>query len=101
MQYTILGRTGLNVSVAGLGCGGPRRPGVKDKTRSESDVVAHVRGAIDLGINFFDTAEWYGTESVVGKAIAGVPRDRLVISNKKDIVTEDNAAIIKRKQYIN
>jgi aryl-alcohol dehydrogenase-like predicted oxidoreductase len=40
-------------------------------------VVAHVRCAIDLGINFFDTAEWYGTEVVVGKAIAGVPRDRL------------------------
>jgi len=94
MDYATLGRTGLKVSVAGLGCGGPSRlglSGLKDQTHSESDVIAHVRGAIDLGINFFDTAEWYGTEVVVGKAIAGVPRDRLVISTKKNIVPEDHA----------
>jgi L-galactose dehydrogenase len=90
MDYKILGRTGLKVSVAGLGCGGPSRLGLKDQTRSESDVVAHVRGAIDLGINFFDTAEWYDTEVVVGKAIAGVARDRLVISTKKNIVPENH-----------
>ncbi len=95
MEYTTLGRTGLKVSVAGLGCGGPSRlglAGLKGQTRSESEVTAHVRGAIDLGINFLDTAEWYGTEVVVGKAIAGVPRDRLVISTKKNIVPEDHVA---------
>lgn len=94
MDYNILGRTGLKVSVAGLGCGGPSRlglSGLKGQTHSESEVVAHVRGAIDLGINFLDTAEWYGTEVVVGKAIAGVPRDRLVISTKKNLVPEDHA----------
>ena len=91
MEYTTLGRTNLKVSVAGLGCGGPSRLGLKDKRKSESDVVAHVRGTIDLGINFFDTAEWYGTEAVVGKAIAGVARDRLVLSTKKNIVPEDHA----------
>lgn len=94
MNYNILGRTGLKVSVAGLGCGGPSRlglSGLKGQTHSESEVVAHVRGAIDLGINFFDTAEWYGTEVVVGKAIAGVPRDRVVISTKKNLVPEDHA----------
>lgn len=94
MDYKFLGRTGLKVSVAGLGCGGPSRlglSGLKGQSRSESEVVAHLRGAIDLGINFFDTAEWYGTEVVVGKAIAGVPRDRLVISTKKNIVPEDHA----------
>jgi len=94
MDYKILGRTGLKVSVAGLGCGGPSRlglAGLKNQTHPESEVVAHVRGAIDLGINFFDTAEWYGTEGVVGKAIAGVPRDRLVISTKKNIVPENHS----------
>lgn len=93
MDYKILGRTGLKVSVAGLGCGGPSRlglAGLKGQTRSESEVAAHVRGAIDLGINFLDTAEWYGTEVVVGKAIAGVARDQLVISTKKNIVPEDH-----------
>jgi aryl-alcohol dehydrogenase-like predicted oxidoreductase len=90
MEFTTLGRTGLRVSVVGLGCGGPSRLGLKDGAKSQKDVVAHVRGAIDLGINFFDTAEWYGTEAVVGKAIAGAPRDRLVISTKKNIVSEDH-----------
>ena len=93
MDYKILGRTGLTVSIAGLGYGGPSRlglSGLKGQTHSENEVVAHVRCAIDLGMNFFDTAEWYGTEVVVGKAIAGVPRDRLVISTKKNIVPEDH-----------
>jgi len=93
MEYKFIARTGLKVSVAGLGCGGPSRlgvSGVKGQTRSESEVIAHVRGAIDLGINFFDTAEWYGTEAVVGKAITGVARDRLVISTKKNLVPEDH-----------
>jgi aryl-alcohol dehydrogenase-like predicted oxidoreductase len=90
MEYTTLGRTALKVSVAGLGCGGPSRLGLKDKSKTESDVVAHVRGAIDLGINFFDTAEWYGTEAVVGKGIAGVARDQVVLSTKKNIVPQDH-----------
>jgi aryl-alcohol dehydrogenase-like predicted oxidoreductase len=90
MEYTTLGRSALKVSVAGLGCGGPSRLGLKDKSKTDGDVVAHVRGAIDLGINFFDTAEWYGTEAVLGKAIAGVARHRLVISTKKNLVPEDH-----------
>ncbi|MBM4262190.1 MAG: aldo/keto reductase [Deltaproteobacteria bacterium] len=93
MQYTTLGRTGLKVSVAGLGCGGPSRlglAGLKDQSNPESYVIAHVRGALDLGINFFDTAEWYGTEGVVGKAIAGVRRDGVVIPTKKNLGTEDH-----------
>ncbi len=56
MNYTTLGRTGLRVSVAGLGTGGFSR--------------------IGLGINFIDTAPPYGTEGVVGKALKTIPRDR-------------------------
>lgn len=89
MEFTTLGGTGLKVSVVGLGCGGPSRLGLKE--RSGKDVIAHVRGAVDLGINFFDTAEWYGTEAVVGKALAGLPREQLVISTKKNIVPEDHS----------
>lgn len=70
MQYTTLGRTGLRVSVAGLGCGGSSRLGAATgKTRAES--VALVRRARDLGVNFFDTAEAYGTEDILGEALAG------------------------------
>ena len=89
MDYTILGRTGLKVSVAGLGCGGPSRLGLRQH-KSEKEAVAVVRQAIDLGVNLFDTAEWYGTEHVVGAAIAEVPRDRLVISTKKTLPPVDH-----------
>lgn len=89
MDYTILGRTGLKVSVAGLGCGGPSRLGLR-QNKSEKKAVALVRQAIDLGVNFFDTAEWYGTEHVVGAALAQTPRDRLVISTKKTLPPMDH-----------
>jgi aryl-alcohol dehydrogenase-like predicted oxidoreductase len=84
MQYTTLGRTGLKVSVLGLGCGGPSRLGRKTG-RSEEESVAVVRRAIDAGINLLDTAESYGTEGFIAKAIAGLPRDRIVLSTKKTV----------------
>jgi len=89
MDYTLLGNTGIKVSVAGLGCGGPSLVGLKqDKSGRLS--IDLVRQAIELGVNFFDTAESYGTEHVVGQAIAEVPRDRLVVSTKKTFPLSDN-----------
>jgi L-galactose dehydrogenase len=88
MDYTTLGRTGLKVSVAGLGCGGPSRLGMRDN-KSEKECVALVRQALDLGVNFLDTAEVYGTEEIVGKAVAGIPRERIIISTKKKFPLED------------
>jgi aryl-alcohol dehydrogenase-like predicted oxidoreductase len=90
MEYTILGRTGLKVSVAGLGCGGPSRLGLRNDSESENNAIALVKQAIDLGINFIDTAQAYGTETVVGKAITGIPRDRLVLSTKKTLPARDH-----------
>lgn len=81
MEYTELGRTGLKVSVAGLGCGGNSRLGL-GTGKSEAEAIAVVRAALDLGVNFLDTAENYGTEVMVGKAVADVPRDDVVISTK-------------------
>ena len=81
MQYTTLGKTGLKVSVAGLGCGGNSRIGLGTGL-SEAQSVALVREALDLGVNFLDTANAYGTEGVVGKAIKGRRRDSVVISTK-------------------
>ncbi|MBM4264440.1 MAG: aldo/keto reductase [Deltaproteobacteria bacterium] len=91
MEYTTLGKTGLKVSVAGLGCGGPSRLGMRDDPNSEQHAVSLIRQAIDLGVNFLDTAQTYGTEAVVGKAIAGMRRDALVISTKKTLPSEDHA----------
>ncbi|HTZ36186.1 MAG TPA: aldo/keto reductase, partial [Stellaceae bacterium] len=80
MDYTTLGRTGLKVSVAGLGCGGFSRLGL-GTGGGDDGAIAIVRQAIDLGVNLFDTAAAYGTEEVLGKAIAG-RRDGLVICTK-------------------
>jgi aryl-alcohol dehydrogenase-like predicted oxidoreductase len=90
MDYTTLGKTGLKVSVAGLGCGGPSRLGMRGDGGAEAHAVRLIKQALDLGVNFLDTAQNYGTENVVGKAIADVPRDRVVISTKKTLPTPDD-----------
>jgi aryl-alcohol dehydrogenase-like predicted oxidoreductase len=81
MQYTTLGRTGLRVSVAGLGTGGFSRLGL-NSGKSEDEAARLIHEAVGLGINFIDTAASYGTESVIGKALKTIPRDRLVIATK-------------------
>ncbi|HYU12958.1 MAG TPA: aldo/keto reductase, partial [Stellaceae bacterium] len=81
MEYTTLGRTGLRVSVAGLGCGGFSQLGL-GTGKSEADAIAIIHGAVDLGVNLFDTAAAYGTEPVLRKALHGVPRDQVVICTK-------------------
>jgi len=80
MQTVTLGRTGLEVSVAGLGCGGHSRLGMAaggDAAHASRIVAA----ALDLGVNFIDTARAYGTEAAVGDAIRG-RRDGVVLSTK-------------------
>ncbi|MGI9524847.1 MAG: aldo/keto reductase [Hyphomicrobiaceae bacterium] len=81
MDYTVLGRTDMRVSVAGLGCGGNSRVGL-GRGAPETECVGIVRTAIDLGVNFLDTAEAYGTEEIVGKAARFYDRDTLIISTK-------------------
>jgi aryl-alcohol dehydrogenase-like predicted oxidoreductase len=81
MDFKPLGKTGLTVSVAGLGCGGNSRLGL-GRGASVDECVAVVRTAVDLGVNFLDTAEAYGTEAIVGTAIRSYDRDKLVISTK-------------------
>src|SRR6202167_2587062 len=81
MQYTTLGKTGLRVSVAGLGTGGFSRMGLKSGM-SEDEAARLVLDAVDLGVNFIDTAPPYGTEGVVGRALKSISRDRVVIATK-------------------
>jgi len=90
MEYRPLGKTGLEVSVAGLGCGGNSRLGL-GRGASFDECVAVVRTAIDLGVNLLDTAEAYGTEEIVGAAIRGCDRDKLVISTKAIFRSGDSA----------
>jgi L-galactose dehydrogenase len=80
VERVVLGRTGLLVSVAGLGCGGFSRLGLATHG-NETEAVALVRRALELGITFVDTAAAYGTEEVVGRALAG-HRHEVVLSTK-------------------
>lgn len=84
MEYTTLGRTGLRVSVAGLGTGGFSRLGLKTG-KSEAESARLIHEAVGLGINFIDTAPAYGTEGVVGLALKTLPRDQVVIATKAGV----------------
>ena len=85
MEYTTLGRTGLRVSVAGLGCGGFSRLGL-NTGGTEASAIAIIHAALDLGVNLIDTAAPYATEGVVGRALKGVPRDKVVIATKASVI---------------
>jgi len=87
MQYIALGRTGLKVSVMGLGCGGHSRLGQKTGN-SENESISIIRKAHDFGINFFDTAKRYGTEEILGKGIKEIGRDNIILSTKGHISNE-------------
>ena len=80
MDRVILGRTGLSVSVAGLGCGGHSRLG-QSQGASSAQSIALVKSALDLGITYFDTAQGYRTEEILGAGIAS-RRDEVVVSTK-------------------
>ncbi len=95
MEYATLGRTGLTVSVAGLGCGGFSRLGL-GTGKSEAEAVALVRQALDLGVNLLDTAAVYGTEGVVGQAIKTVPRESVVIATKAWIPRREGRSAAER-----
>lgn len=77
-----LGRTELDVSIMGLGSGGPSRLGQGHGATAES--VRHlVDTAIDLGINHIDTSPAYGSsEALLGEALRGIPRDRYQLATK-------------------
>jgi len=82
MQYNMLGRTGLKISR--LSFGASSLGGVFHSV-DESEAIAAVHAALDLGINYFDVAPAYGgtlSEMVLGKALRGIPRNRYFLSTK-------------------
>ena len=85
MDYVNLGRTGAKVSVLGLGSGGHSRLGQRTGA-SRAHSVAIVRRAMELGINFIDTAEVYGTETLLAEALQGARRQDVILSTKAHIV---------------
>jgi aryl-alcohol dehydrogenase-like predicted oxidoreductase len=93
MEYSTLGRTGLSISRVGFGCapmGGYDYGKVND-----DDSIKAVRRALDLGINFFDTADIYGfghAEEILSKAL-GDDRHRVVIATKFGLKWDDEGNV--------
>lgn len=82
MQYRTLGKTGIRVSLAGFGTGGPSQFG-QHKGLEQRQQTALVRRCLELGVNLFDTHEGYGdSERILGKALRGVPRDSYHVVTK-------------------
>lgn len=82
MRHHSLGRTGVEVSLLGLGTspfGGSFGPA------DESDCRACLHRALEVGITYFDTSPYYGrtrSEAVLGRCLRGIPRDRYILSTK-------------------
>ena len=82
MLYRTLGRTGLKVSLLGIGTGGPSNFGQRSGV-PEADIHRLVQRALEVGVNIFDTAAGYrDSEAILGRALQGVPRDRYYLATK-------------------
>lgn len=84
MEYTTLGETGMEVSRLCLGCAGFGISDDRDWGLGRDESVEIIERAIDLGVNFFDTANTYAdgeSEQVLGQAIEG-HRERSVVASK-------------------
>ena len=87
MEYTKLGNTDIEVSKLCIGCMSFGKAGIMhDWTLDEAEREKVIKHALDLGINFFDTANCYSggtSEEYLGKAIKNnVARDQVVIASK-------------------
>ncbi len=85
MEYTTLGSTGIEVSRICLGCMSFGDPDWRDWVKGEEFGHDLVERAIELGINFFDTANMYSrgeSERVLGDALSEYDRDRQVVATK-------------------
>jgi predicted aldo/keto reductase-like oxidoreductase len=87
-----LGRTGLRLSLLGMGTGST---GVKHSSNQvrlgQEKFTKLVRYAFDKGITYFDTADQYGSHIFLREALRGIPRDRLFIQSKTRATTADQA----------
>ena len=82
MRYRTLGKTGLDVSVLSFGASSL---GSVFRDTVESDSIRAVHEAVDAGINYIDVSPYYGltkAETVLGKALQQIPRDRYLLSTK-------------------
>jgi len=105
MEYVKFGNTGMDVSPVCLGCMsfGDTSRGFNEWALGEEDSRAIIKGALDLGVNFFDTANCYSygtSEEYLGRALRDYAgRDEIVVATKVFIKVKDgpNGAGLSRK----
>lgn len=96
MKYRQLGNSDLQVPVISLGSWLTYSGGVEKR-----QALACVHKALDLGINFFDTANVYGrgaAETVLGEALAGIPRHSYTLATKVFFAMSDTDQGLSRAQ---
>ncbi len=84
LSQRTLGTQGLTVSALGLGCMGMSQSYGSPAERDEQESIATIHRALELGVNFLDTAEVYGpftNEELVGRALKG-RRDGVIVATK-------------------
>ncbi|KAJ8688040.1 hypothetical protein QAD02_023835 [Eretmocerus hayati] len=82
MEYKTLGKTGLQISKLSIGGG---TLGCHYGSFDEEEAIQTIRNAIKKGINYIDTGYWYGqgkSETIIGKALKGIPRQAYYIATK-------------------
>jgi aryl-alcohol dehydrogenase-like predicted oxidoreductase len=82
-EKVALGKTGIQVSVVGMGTGSHGSGQASNQTRKGIKEFSRiVRHALDHGVCLFDVADQYGTHVYLREALKGVPRDKYVIQTK-------------------
>ena len=106
MEFTRLGKTGLKVSRLCLGCMSYGSPSWRPWVLPEEQSRPFIRRALDLGVNFFDTADVYSrgeSERIVGAALKDFARrDEVVIATKVrfDMSADPNDQGLSRKHIM-
>jgi predicted aldo/keto reductase-like oxidoreductase len=100
MRYVDFGKTGVSLSRLGMGC--MRLPSYEKDGKTiydEEKSIALIHRAIELGINYFDTAPYYCdklSEEILGKALKGGRREKVYVSTKNPIENDSGDDYEKR-----